>query len=116
MITLILLQGLPNEFDNFVTLVKYGSESKPLNELNQDLINFNTKRRIESDRKNASESVFLPKQKRCHNCKKLGQIAKFCRSKNNRKPHKLQPSSSKIIQCYNCNKFGHIATVCRNKI
>ena len=49
--------------------------------------------------------VFLTKQKRCHNCNGLGHIAKFCRSNNNRKPHNLQPSTSKVIQCYNCNNF-----------
>ena len=64
----ILLKGLPNEFDNFVTLFKYGSDDKSLNELKRDLINFDTKRRIESDRKNASESAFITKQKRCYNC------------------------------------------------
>ena len=113
--TSILLKGLPNEFDNFVTLVKYGSEDKSVDELKRDLINFDTERRIESDRKNASESVFLTKQKRCHNCNKLGHIAKFCRSNNNRKPNNSQPSTSKVIQCYSCKKFGHIATECRNK-
>ena len=115
MFTSILLKGLPNEFDNFVTLVKYGSEDKSLDELKRDLINFVTGRRIESDRKNAGESVFLTKQKRCHNCNKLGHIAKFCRSNNNRKPHNPQPSTSKAIQCYNCHKFGHIDTECTNK-
>ena len=105
MFTTIILKGLPNEFDNLVTLVKYGSENKSFDELKRDLINFGTERRIESDRKNASESVFLTKQKRCHNCKKLGHIAKFCRSNINRKPHNLQSSTSKIIQCYNCNTF-----------
>ena len=115
MFTSILLKGLPNEFDNFVTLSKYGSEDISLDELKRDLINFDTERRIEVDRKNASESVFLTKQKRCHNCNTLGHIPKFCRSNNNRKTHNPHPISSKVIQCYNCNKFGHIATVCRNK-
>ena len=115
MFTSILLKGLPNEFDSFVTFVKYGSEDKSLDELKRDLINFDTEQRIESDRKNASESVFLTKQKRCHNCIKFGHIAKFCCSNNNRKPHNPQPNTSKVIQCYNCNKFGHIATECRNK-
>ena len=115
MFTSILLKALPNEFDNFFTLVKYGSEDKSLDELKRDLINFDTERIIESDRKNASESVFLTKQKRCHNCNKFGHIAKFCRSNNNPKPHNPQPNTSKVIQCYNCNKFGHIATECRNK-
>ena len=115
MFTSILLKGLPNEFDNFVTLVKYGSEDKSLDELKRDLINFDTERKIESDRKNASESVFLTKQKRCHNCNKFGHIARFCSSNNNRKPHNPQPNTSKVIQCYNCNKFGHIATECMNK-
>ena len=101
MFTSFLLKGLPNEFDNFVTLAKYGSEDKSLDELKRDLINFDTERRIESDRKNASESVFLTKQKRCHNCNKIGHIAKFCRSTNNRKPHNPQPNSSRVIQCYN---------------
>ena len=100
----ILLKGLPNEFENFVTLVEYGSENKSLDELKRDVINFDTERRIESDRKNTSESVFLTKQKRCHNCYNLGHIAKFCRSNNNRKPHNPQPSSSKVIQ------FATIAT------
>ena len=116
MFTSILMKGLPIEFDNFVRLVNYGSEDKSLDELKQDLINFDTERRIESDRKNASESVFLTKQKRCHNCNKFGHIAKFCLSNNNRKPHNPQPNTSKVIQCYNCNKFGHIATDCRNKM
>ena len=40
MINSILLKGLPNKFDNFVTLVKYGSEDKSLDELKRDLINF----------------------------------------------------------------------------
>ena len=115
MFTLILLKGLPNEFDNFVTLVKYGSEDKSLDELKQDLINIDTERRIESDRKSASESVFLTNQKRCHNCNKFGHFAKFCRSNNNRKPHNPQPNASKVIKCYDCNKCGHIATECRNK-
>ena len=109
----ILLKGLPIEFDNFVTLVTYGSEDKSLDELKRDLITFGTERRIESDRKNASESVFLTQQKRCHNCNKFGHIAKFCCSNN--KPHNPQPNTSKVIQCYNCNKFGHKATECRNK-
>ena len=65
---------------NFVTLVKYGSEDKSPDELKRDLINFDTELRIESDRKNASGSVFLTKQNRCHNCNKLGHNAKFCRS------------------------------------
>ena len=115
MFTSILLKGLPNEFDNFVTLVKYGSEDKSLDELKRDLINFDTVRRIGSDRKNASESVFLTKQKGCHNCNKLGHNAKFCRSNNNRNSNNSQPCTSKVIQCFNCNKFGHIATECRNK-
>ena len=59
MFTSILLKGLPDEFDNLVTLVKYGSENKSLDELKQDLINFDTEQRTESDRKNASESIFL---------------------------------------------------------
>ena len=113
--TSILLKGLPNEFDVFVTIAKYCSENKSLDELKRDLINFDTERRIESDRKNASESVFLAKQKGYHNCNKFGHIAEFCRSNNNRKPHNPLPSTSKVIQCYNCNKFGHIVTVCRNK-
>ena len=32
MFTSILLKGLPNEFDNFVTLAKYGSENKSFDE------------------------------------------------------------------------------------
>ena len=51
MFTSILLKGLPNEFDNFVTLVKYGSKDKSLDELKRYLINFDTERRIKSDRK-----------------------------------------------------------------
>ena len=94
MFATILLKGLPNEFDKVVTLVKYGSEDKSLDELKRDLINLDTEQRIESDRKNASENVSLTKQKRCHNCNKLGHIAKFCRSNNNRKPHNPQPSTS----------------------
>ena len=68
---------MPNEFDNFVTLVKYSSEEKSLDELKRDLINFDTERRIESDRENITESVFLTKQKRCHNCNKIGHIEKI---------------------------------------
>ena len=64
MFTSILLKCLPNEFDVFVTFVKYGSENKSLDELKQDLIDFEIERRIESDRKNASESVFLTEKKR----------------------------------------------------
>ena len=115
MFTSILLKCLPNKFDNFVTLVKYGCEDKSLDELKRDLINFDTERRIQSDREKAGESVFLTKQKRCHNCNKLGHTAKFCRSNNNRKPHNPQPSTKKVNQCYNCNKLGRIATACRNK-
>ena len=115
MFTSTLLKGLPKYFDNFVTLVKYGSEDKSLDELKRDLIKFDTWRRIESDRKNASKSVFLTKQKRCHNCIKLGHIAKFCRSNNNRKPHNPQPSTFKVIQCSKCKKFAHIAIECRKK-
>ena len=51
MFTSILLKGLTKEFDNFVTLFNYGSKDKSLDELKQDLINFDTERRIKSDRK-----------------------------------------------------------------
>ena len=51
MLTSILLKVRPNEFDNFVTLVRYGSEDKSLDELKRDLISFDTERRIESDKK-----------------------------------------------------------------
>ena len=95
MFTSILLKGVPNQFDNFFTLVKYSREDKSLDELKRDLINFDTERRIESDRKNASDSVFLTKQKRCHNCNKIGHNAKVCRSNKNRKPHNPQLSTSK---------------------
>ena len=115
MFTSILLKGVPNQFDNFFTLVKYGREDKSLDELMRDLTNFDTERRIESDRKNASDSVFLTKQKRCHSCNKIGHNAKVCRSNKNRKPHNPQLSTSKVIQCYNCNNFAQKATECRNE-
>ena len=51
MVTSILLKGLPNEFDPFVTLAKYSSGNKSLDELKRDVINFDTERRIKSDRK-----------------------------------------------------------------
>ena len=72
----IILKGLPKEYENFATLVKYSKDEKTLEEIKRDLINFDNE-----NVKTKTESVFFNKERKCFNCEKMGHIAKECRFK-----------------------------------
>ena len=92
------MKDLTKIFDNFATLDKYGRDKNSLEELKRDRIIFDTERRIDTEKKNAGESVFLIWLMGCHNYNKIGHIAKFFLSNNNRKPHNTQTSTSQVVQ------------------
>ena len=70
MFILIFLEGLPKEYENFTTLVKFSKEEKGLEEFKWDFINFD-----HENVQNESESIFYFKKRKCFNCQKVGHIA-----------------------------------------
>ena len=61
----ILLKGLPNEFETFCALVEFTKETKGLDEVKRDLINFETDRR----KPRVEETTFLSRNDvKCHLC------------------------------------------------
>ena len=102
----IILKGLPKEYENFATLVKYIKDEKTLEEIKPDLINFDNE-----NVKSKTESVFFNKERKCFNCQKMGHIAKECRFK------KTIPEQTKASQmkCFKCGEHGHIAKFCRKQ-
>ena len=99
----IILKGLPKEYENFATLVKYRKNEKTVEEIKRDLINFD-----KENVKTKTESVFFNKERKCFNCEKMGHIAKECRFK------KTTPEQTKASQmkCFKCGEHGHIAKFC----
>ena len=71
-----ILKGLPKEYENFATLVKYSKDEKTLVEIKRDLINFDN-----DYIKTRTESVFFDKERKCFNREKKKHIAKECRLK-----------------------------------
>ena len=102
----IILKGLPKEYENFATLVKYSKDEKTLEEKKRDLIHFDNE-----NVKTKTESVFFNKEWKCFNCQKMGHIAKECRFK------KTIPEQTKASQmkCFKCGEHGHIAKFCRKQ-
>ena len=102
----IILKGLPKEYENFATLVKYSKDEKTLEEIKRDLINFDNE-----NVKIKTESVFFNKERKCFNCQKMVHIAKECRFK------KTIPEQTKASQmkCFKCGEHGHIAKFCRKQ-
>ena len=102
----IILKGLPKEYENFATLVKYSKDEKTLEEIKRDLINFNNE-----NVKTKTESVFFNREWKCFNCQKMGHIAKECRFK------KTIPEQTKASQMkfFKCGEHGHIAKFCRKQ-
>ena len=102
----IILKGLPKEYENFATLVKYSKNEKTLEEIKRDLINFDNE-----NVNTKTESVFFNKERKCFNCKKMGHIAKKCRFK------KKIPEQTKASQmkCFRCGEHGHIANFFRKQ-
>ena len=55
--------------------------------------------------------------KSCHNCGKLGHIAKECRAKvqkSGEQGHTAKPAKKDLreVECFNCHKKGHYSTNC----
>ena len=72
----IFLKGLPKEYENFATLVKYSKHEKTLEEIKRDLIYFDNE-----NMKTKTKGVFFNKERKCFNCQKMGHIAKDYRLK-----------------------------------
>ena len=102
----IILKGLPKEYENFATLVKYSKDEKTLEEIKRDLINFDNE-----NVKTKTESVFFNKERKCFNCERMGHIAKECRFK---KTISEQTKASQM-KCFKCGEHGHIAKFCRKQ-
>ena len=100
----IYLKGLPKEYENFATLVKYNKDEKTVEEIKRVLINFDNE-----NVKTKTESIFFNKEWKCFNCQKLGHIAKKVR---------LQKTTHEQIspmKCFKCDEQRHIAEFCRKQ-
>ena len=102
----IIQTGLPKEYENFATLVKYSKDENNLEEIKRDLKNFDNE-----IVKTRTESVFFNDKRKCFNCQKAGHIAKDCRFK---KTFHEQTKASPM-KCFKCGEHGHIAEVCRKR-
>ena len=102
----IILKGLPKEYENFTTLVKYSKDEKTLAEIKRDLINFDNE-----NVKTRTESVFFNKERKRFNCQKMGHIAKECRLRKT--IH--EQSKASPMKCFKCGEDGHIAKFCRKQ-
>ena len=102
----IILKGLPKEYVNFATLVKYSKDEKTLNEIKRDLMTFDNKKV-----NTKTESVLFNEDRNCFNCQKMGHIAKECRLKKT--IHEQTKASP--MKCFKCGEHGHIAKLCRKQ-
>ena len=100
----MVLKGLPREYETFVTLVKFSCESKSLDEIKKDLINFESDRKLKINGDVSNSVLFLGKSTRikCYNCNKEGHKAIDFRKQDNG-------------FCSNCHKKGFITKDCRVK-
>ena len=102
----IVLKGLPKEYENFATLVKYSKDEKILDEIERDLINFDNE-----NVKTKTERVFFNKERKCFNFRKMGHIAKECRLKKT--IHEQTKASP--MKCFKCGERGRMAKFCRKQ-
>ena len=104
MVVSIILKGLPKESENFASLVKYSKDEKTLEEIEQNLINFDNQ-----NFKTKTESAFFSNESKCFNCQKTGHIAKISRVKKTF----LEQTKAYSMKCVMCGEHGHIAKFCR---
>jgi hypothetical protein len=96
----IVLGGLPQQYNQIVTLHNFSNTEIPFETLKKNLVNFEqTNKQVKND-----ESAFATKEKTCYNCGKPGHIKAECRYRN-------KPETRNT--CYNCGKPGHIKDECR---
>jgi len=118
-----VLRGLPREYDNLATIVKFGNQVKTFEILKRDLVNFASSLRSESKGPGGAFQSSL-RQLKCHSCGRNVHKAKDCRSRNcfkcNSPGHiakdcRINESSREgtVKTCYNCKKPRHFASQCR---
>ena len=75
MLVAMVLKGLPREYETFVTLVKFSCESKSLDEIKRDLINFESDRKmkIKGDVSDSVLYVGKPTRIKCYKCNETKQ-------------------------------------------
>ena len=108
----ILLKGLPKDFETFCALVKFTKETKSLDEVKRDLINFDTDRR----KPRAEETTFLSRNEvKCHLCGGPGLKSFECTQKA-RTETKQTKSFGQPRVCFKCSTPGHIAKFCPSQV
>ena len=108
----ILLKGLPKDFETFCALVKFTKETKSLDEVKRDLINFDTDRR----KPRAEETTFLSRNEvKCHLCGGPGHESFECTQKA-RTETKQTKSFGQPRVFFKCSKPGHIAKFCPSQV
>ena len=101
MLLSLVLKGLPNEYDSFVTVVNFTKNVKNFEEIKQDLINFDADRHRPQPENSA---FFSKKQLKCYSCGKLGHKAAECQNRGK--------AEGTAMTCHKCGRHGHLAKAC----
>ena len=105
-LTSLIMKGMPEEFDIYVTLVKFSKEKKGFDELKKGLVNFESDRRNES-KYNHSESALYSGARQfvveCFKCHQVGHKMSDCKREENRR------GPTRSVICYKGQGKGHNA-------
>ena len=108
MLISIILKGLTDDFDSFVTICKFNRDEQNLDSFKSDLVNFeNDKKQRSNDERPESTFFGSNRQKpefKCNFCWQIGHKEAFCFAKD---------SNKRNMKCHNCGTSDHLAKDCR---
>ena len=92
-VAIVILQGLSQEYDNFVQVLILNAKTLKVDDIAISLIQEEHRRsEKKQESKNSEGDVFYSKEKQ----------------------YKRRKNGKYTVKCYNCNKMGHIAKDCRS--
>ena len=101
--TLILVNSLPESYENLVTTLMWGKETLELEDITSALLAFNQRKKASDGSSQGEGLVAKGNQKRGRN---------KSQSESNRNKSRSKSRRRKDIQCYKYEKKGHIKREC----